>query len=545
MSILKHSYFILFSFLVFFSCRKEDKPLPAFRLLEYTINGTTDSPARGVDVTPVISISFNESVLTTTLQNGISLTGLNQNVPLTFETENNDSTIVIRASKTLNYLTNYSFVINTILKAKNGQDFESAFNSTFTTGIDSSLKFDLLSKESLLDSIQKKTFRYFWEFGHPVSGLIRERNTSGELVTSGGSGFGIMSILVGIHRNFITRQQGLERITTITDFLLTKADRFHGAFPHWLHGSTGKTIPFSTRDNGGDLVETSYLVAGLLSASEFFDQNTDKEKDLRTKIKLIWEGVEWNWYTKNNENVLYWHWSPDYNWQMNLQIQGYNEALITYILAASSPTFPISKAVYDEGWAKKGAIKNGRSYYGLTLPLGYDFGGPLFFSHYSFLGIDPRNLKDLYGNYWQQGVQHSLINHAHCAVNPRKFFGYSDECWGLTASDTNNGYAAHSPTNDLGVISPTAALSSMPYTPEQSMKALEYFYYILGDKIYREYGFVDAFNLHNLWFASSFLAIDQGPIIIMIENHRSGLLWNYTMKNTDVQHGLNKLGFTY
>lgn len=519
--------------------------MPAFRLLEYTINGTTDSPARGVDVTPVISISFNESVLTTTLQNGISLTGLNQNVPLTFETENNDSTIVIRASKTLNYLTNYSFVINTILKAKNGQDFESAFNSTFTTGIDSSLKFDLLSKESLLDSIQKKTFRYFWEFGHPVSGLIRERNTSGELVTSGGSGFGIMSILVGIHRNFITRQQGLERITTITDFLLTKADRFHGAFPHWLHGSTGKTIPFSTRDNGGDLVETSYLVAGLLSASEFFDQNTDKEKDLRTKIKLIWEGVEWNWYTKNNENVLYWHWSPDYNWQMNLQIQGYNEALITYILAASSPTFPISKAVYDEGWAKKGAIKNGRSYYGLTLPLGYDFGGPLFFSHYSFLGIDPRNLKDLYGNYWQQGVQHSLINHAHCAVNPRKFFGYSDECWGLTASDTNNGYAAHSPTNDLGVISPTAALSSMPYTPEQSMKALEYFYYILGDKIYREYGFVDAFNLHNLWFASSFLAIDQGPIIIMIENHRSGLLWNYTMKNTDVQHGLNKLGFTY
>jgi hypothetical protein len=542
---LKNSLFIFFLFIIIFSCRKEDKPLPAFRILNYQVSGNTQSPARGINVNPEIKIDCNAPIDISSFESGIIVTGLNQKIAVSFTTENNDSTLLIRPLTDLNYLTTYTFSINTTLKAKTGQNFETGFTSSFTTGIDSSYKFPQLTKENLLDSIQRKTFRYFWEFAHPVSGLSRERNTSGDLVTSGGSGFGIMSIIVGIHRNFISRQQGLERMTTITDFLLTKADRFHGAFPHWLSGSTGKTIPFSTRDNGGDLVETSYLIAGLLCASEFFDRTNNEETELRNNIKEIWEGVEWNWYTKNNENVLYWHWSPDFNWQMNLKIQGYNEALITYILAASSPTHPISKEVYEQGWAKNGSIKNGKSYYGLTLPLGYDFGGPLFFSHYTFLGIDPRNLKDQYGDYWQQGVQHSLINHAHCTRNPRNFYGYSDVCWGLTASDTNNGYAAHSPTNDLGVISPTAALSSMPYTPDESMKTLEYFYYILGDKLYKDYGFIDAFNLHNLWFASSFLAIDQGPIIIMIENYRSGLLWNYTMQNKDVRQGLDKLGFTY
>jgi hypothetical protein len=229
---------------------------------------------------------------------------------------------------------------------------------------------------------------------------------------------------------------------------------------------------------------------------------------------------------------------------MNMKIQGWNECLITYLLAASSPTHSIPLQVYDEGFARNGSMKNGRQFYSLTLPLGPDYGGPLFFSHYSFLGVDPRRLKDKWADYEVQVVNHSKINHEYCKANPRKYYGYSDSCWGLTASDNSTGYNAHSPTNDLGVISPTAALSSMPFTPTESMKALHYFYYVMGDRLWKRNGFVDAFELNKPWFANSFLAIDQGPIIVMIENHRSGLLWNLMKTCPELKAGMKKLGFT-
>jgi hypothetical protein len=190
-------------------------------------------------------------------------------------------------------------------------------------------------------------------------------------------------------------------------------------------------------------------------------------------------------------------------------------------------------------------MKNGKKFYDITLPLGSDYGGPLFFAHYSFMGLDPRNLSDAYADYWEQNVAHAKINHAYCKANPKGHYGYSERCWGLTASDIQNGYTASSPTNDKGTIAPTAALASMPYTPQESMKALEYFYYVLGDRLFKEYGFVDSFSLEKRWFASSYIAIDQGPIVVMIENHRTGLLWDNFMKNEDVQKGLKKLGFTY
>lgn len=489
-------------------------------------------------------MQLNKAVLPFSLEFAVQLYGANTTVPIQISVEN-DSLLIITPKDSLQHLTFYELFIDQRLQDTEGVFIEQVHSLKFYTGVDSSYKFPLIPDEVLLDTIQKRTFKYFWDFAHPVSGLHRERNTSGDLVTTGGSGFGIMAIISGMHRGFITRQEGLERIQTMTTFLQEKADRFHGVFPHWLSGTTGKTIPFSAKDNGGDLVETSFLITGLLSAMEYFDQNNPQETKLRQDIKSIWESVEWNWHTKGGEDFLYWHWSPNFNWEMNHKIQGYNEALITYVLAAASPTYPISKSVYDIGWARNGQIKNGKSFYSLTLPLGYDYGGPLFFSHYSFLGLDPRNLKDSYGDYWEQNVNHSKINQLYCQNNPRNFTGYSADCWGLTASDNNWGYNAHSPTNDRGVVTPTAALSSLPYTPEESMRAIRYFYYVLGDKIFKDQGFVDAFNLHDIWFASSYLAIDQGPIMVMIENHRSGLLWEYTMKNQDLQHGLQKLGFTF
>ena len=401
-----------------------------------------------------------------------------------------------------------------------------------------------LTDEKLLDLVQHQTFKYFYDFGDPVSGMARERNSSLDTVTTGGTGFGLMTMLVGMERGFITRQEGIDRIEQIVDFL-ENADRFHGAWPHWLSGSTGKVIPFSEKDNGADLVETAYLVQGMLSVREYLRDSNPKEVELKARIDTLWQEVEWNWFTRGGEKVLYWHWSPEYEWEMNHEIRGYNETLITYVLAASSPTFPIDSMVYHEGYARNGDIANGKEYYGIKLPLGEDMGGPLFFVQYSFLGLDPRNLEDRYANYWEQNVNQTLINRQYCIDNPKNYEGYSADCWGLTASDNQDFYSAHSPSNDLGVITPTAAISSMPYTPEYSQQAMRYFFYELGDKLWGVYGFHDAFNMTKNWWADSYLAIDQGPIVIMIENYRSGLLWRLFMSAPEVAQGLHKLGFSF
>lgn len=400
-----------------------------------------------------------------------------------------------------------------------------------------------LSDDALLEMVQRYTFRYFWEFGHPISGMARERNNSGDIVTSGGTGFGIMAMLVAVERGFITRQEGLERLLKITSFLQT-ADRFHGVFPHWMNGATGTVVPFSQFDNGGDLVETAFLIQGLLCARQYFDQNDTDEQSLRDKITEIWEAVEWDFYRKNNSNVLYWHWSPNYGWQMNFQIRGYNEALIVYLLAIASPTHPVPASLWNAGWAGFG-YTNGQTYYGYKLDVGPARGGPLFFAHYSYLGFDPRGLKDNYTNYYIHNKHHSLINRAYCIANPLNHEGYSAECWGLTASDDPWGYLAHEPTSgrDNGTITPTAALSSMPYTPVESLSALKHFYRVHGQRLWGNMGFFDAFNLNEDWFATSTLAIDQGPIIVMIENYRSKLLWNLFMSAPEIQPALDAIGF--
>ncbi|MEO6316047.1 MAG: glucoamylase family protein [Chitinophagaceae bacterium] len=403
-----------------------------------------------------------------------------------------------------------------------------------------------LSDSALLDLTQQQTFKYFWDFAHPVSGMARERsNTDGgyghETVTTGGTGFGIMAVIAATERKWITRDTAAKFMRKMINFLL-KANAYHGAFPHWLDGATGKTIPFSRKDDGGDLVETSYLFQGLLCARQYFNQDNAAENEFRTKLAWLWNGIEWNWYTQGQE-VLYWHWSPNNGWAMNFPVRGFNECLIMYILAASADQYPVSPAVYHRGWAQSNFFNNGKTFYGYTLPLGFDYGGPLFFSQYSFLGLDPRGLKDRYADYWEQNKNHTLINRAYCIDNPKHFKGYGENCWGLTASDTYNGYNAFSPTNDEGTITPTAALSAFPYSPAYSMQALRHFYIDLGDKIWGPYGFTDAFNETKQWYAKSYLAIDQGPIVAMIENYRTGLIWKLFMSCPEIQNGLKKLDF--
>nr|WP_294906524.1 glucoamylase family protein [uncultured Lacibacter sp.] len=537
----------------FYACKKKSAPVveqpKTVTLQSLKLNGVdfANNLVYGAPLQPVLRLQFSQPLQRSSIAASVKmLTASGSEVSINTSFQNNDSVLVVQPAASLTAIARYQFVVTSGLRSASNGNYIGSVDKTFITQIDSSRKFPAITDDELLTKVQQQTFKYFWDFAHPVSGLARERNTSGDLVTSGGSGFGAMAIVTGIHRSFITRAQGLQRMQTIVDFLKTKAQKFHGAFPHWLNGNSGNVIAFSAKDDGADLVETSLLMMGLITARQYFNGVDAAETNLRNDITALYNAVEWSWFRKNNEQVLYWHWSPNFAWDMNLQIRGWNECLITYVLAAASSTHGIPKTVYDNGWARNGAagFVNGNQYFNMTLPLGSAYGGPLFFSHYSFMGIDPNGLSDAYANYEVQTKNHSRINYQYCVANPNGHYGYSDSLWGLTASDIPNGYTASSPNNDVSVIAPTAALSSMPYTPTESMKALKFFYYVLGDKLFKEYGFVDAFSLKQTWFASSFLAIDQGPIIAMIENHRSKLLWNLFMSAPEVKSGLTTLGFS-
>ncbi|WP_347158664.1 glucoamylase family protein [Pontibacter chitinilyticus] len=429
---------------------------------------------------------------------------------------------------------------------------DATVNSVATPSINTNTAAKL-NDDELLTKVQQNTFQYFWDGAEPTSGAAPERihldndypENDQHVVATGATGFGVMAILVGIERGFITRQQGFERLQKITNFL-EKADRFHGAWPHWIEGETGKVKPFGTKDNGGDLVETSYLVQGLLCVRQYFKEGNAQEKALAAQIDQLWRGVEWDWY-RHGQNVLYWHWSPTYAWQMNFPVQGYNECLIMYVMAAASPTHTIPAEVYHEGWARSGDIRADAHPYGYLIALEHNGHhgsvGPLFWAQYSYLGLDPRGLKDRYADYWQHNQNHTLVNVAYCVDNPKHYQGYGEDCWGLTSSYSVDGYAGHSPTNDLGVISPTAAISSYPYTPKESMKVIRHLYEDLGDKVWGRYGFYDAFSQEKNWFPQRYLGIDQGPEVVMLENGRSGLLWNLFMSAPEVQAGLKKLDF--
>lgn len=410
------------------------------------------------------------------------------------------------------------------------------------------------SDDEMLDYIEKVHLNYMWDGAEPTSGMAPERiHLDGEypsndksVVTIGGSGFGIAGLLVGIDRGFIGREEGVARLTKIVNYL-RRADRFHGVWPHWLYGPTGEVKPFGTKDDGGDLVESCFLMQSLLCVRQYFKDGNDTEKALAEKIDKLWKEMEFTWY-QNGNDVIYWHWSPNYNWEMNFPLKGYNECLIVYVLAASSPTYAVDASAYHNGWARQGDIKTTSAPYGYPLELKHngaeEQGGPLFWAHYSYIGLDPRGLSDQYANYWNVVRNHAMSNYSYCVDNPKGYKGYGENCWGLTASYSPSGYAAHCPGElDLGVITPTAALSSFPYTPEESMRALKYFY-SKGSWIWGKYGFYDAFSETSNWTLPRYLAIDQCTIAPMIENYRTGLLWKLFMSCPEIQEGLQKLGFT-
>lgn len=542
---------LCFACMQLWACDEENVYDTSFRISHLITEGGMkydETTYSGVVANTPLKLRFTEPVDNSTVEGNIRLMPADDEeneLDVMFRYESGDSVVALYPQSTLDHFSKYKLNVWQNIRSKNGTLINTGRSYTIITAIDSTDKYTRIPREELLDKIQRHTFRYFWENGHKHCGMALERNNSNNTVTTGGTGFGIMAMITATERNFITRSEAYERVNKIVSFLKNECTTFHGAFSHWIDGSTGTTLAFSPADNGADLVETSFLMQGLLVARQYFDRA--EEETLRNDITALWEDVEWSWFNRNHQNILYWNWSPDFSWEVNLPIRGWNEALITYILAAASPTYAINKEVYDTGWAQNGNMMNRNRYYGHELPAGPEYGGPLFFSHYSFLGLNPEGLGDAYINdYWEQNRAHALINFNYCKENPKRYLGYSADCWGLTASDGNSGYSAHSPTNDRGVIAPTAALASMPYTPDESIAALEHFYYKLGDHLWDENGcgFYDAFNLSERWFDNQYLAIDQGPIIVMIENYRSKLIWELFMEIPEVQKGLRTLGFS-
>ena len=419
-----------------------------------------------------------------------------------------------------------------------------------------------MTDDELLTMVQEACFRYYWDGAEKTSGMSKE-NIPGRtnMIAAGASGFGIMALLVGTERNFITREQSVDRFIKIVNFL-ENAEKFHGAFSHFIDGPSGKVEPFfGKRDDGGDLVETSFLMQGLLTARQYFNKDDSDEKTIRDKITTIWQNIEWDWYRRYPDSkYLYWHWSPDKAWIINHRLTGWNETMVTYLLAIASPTHSVPASLYYSGWANQdstgqryrigwGGTKdgsmytNGKTYFGIKLDVGVSNGGPLFFTHYSYLGYDPHFITDKYTNYFKNNQNIALINYRYCLKNPGGFKGYGDSCWGLTACDGPVTYAASEPVagrND-GTIAPTGAVSSFPYTPVESMKALKNYYYKYGKFLWGAYGFHDAFNLTQNWCSQIYMGLNQGPMVAMIENYRTGLLWKLFMSNPEIKEGLKKL----
>jgi hypothetical protein len=418
-----------------------------------------------------------------------------------------------------------------------------------------------MTDDELLTMVQEASFRYYWDGAHPNAGMAIEITPGDDnLVALGASGFGIMALITGVDRQFITRAQGAERLLKIVRFL-QKADRFHGVWPHFLDGRTGKTVAyFGTYDDGADLVETAFLMEGLLAARQYFDADTASEREIRDTVTAFWWSVEWDWFRKTaDSDFLYWHWSPRHGFKISHPLVGWNETMIVYLLAIASPRHAVPARLYHSGWAGQSDLAvsyrrnwgrttegdhyvNGHTYYGIKLDVGVGGGAELFFTHFSFMGFDPRGKRDRYTNYFENNRNIARIHHAYAVANPLQRTGYGDASWGRSAG-VNAGSGRPTPAGDNGTITPSAALSSFPYTPEESMKALKHFYRGLGDRLWGIYGFRDGFNETQNWFEDVYMGLNQAPIVVMIENYRTGLVWKRFMANPEIAPALEAIGF--
>lgn len=422
-----------------------------------------------------------------------------------------------------------------------------------------------------LDEAQRRHFLYFWELAHKTNFQIPDRHPRDDFSSIAATGFGLSAYLVGVERGWITRAQAAERVLKTLQVLrdLPQGPQpsgtagYRGWFYHFLN--TGDARRFKNVELSS--IDTGLLLAGVLSCMSYFDQNDPTEKAIRETADFLYRRVEFDWYL-NEHNRLSMGWFPERGFLAS-EWRGYNEAMILVIMALGSPTHPVPAQAW-ESWC--------RSYYRTEFK-GQDMVnfGPLFGHQYSHCWIDFRGIQDRYMkkagfDYFENSRRAVLANRRHCMDNPMQFKGYGENIWGLTAGDGPDaemehlgkrifcpGYAARGVAidylDDDGTIAPTAAIASTPFAPEVCLPTLETMWnrWPVG-----RYGFFDGYNEtftqldkspnaqpgYPFWVDRDYLGIDQGPIVLMLENYRSGLLWNLMKKNPYIVRGLQRAGFT-
>lgn len=412
--------------------------------------------------------------------------------------------------------------------------------------------------EAVLDDIQRRHFKYFWELTNSVNGLVPDRanpanNTAASSIAA--TGFGLTAYIVGVERGFITRQQAAERTLTTLRFFAdapqssasTDVTGYKGFFYHFLNRDTGYR---DKADTELSTIDTALLLAGVLSSQSYFDGDNETETEIRELADRLYRAVEWKW-AMNGGSKMTMGWSPENGFLPHVW-SGYNEAMILYILAFGSPD--ASKKIDGSIWNNWTATYHWDKFHGYDM---VNF-SPLFGHQYSHIWVDFKGIRDSYMrgkalDYFENSRRATMSNRAYCIANPKGFKGYGENIWGLTASDGPGGYfgkegyyargASALWIYDDGTIAPTAAGGSFPFTPEESYNALTAMKKYNGGVLWTQYGFWDAFNPQVDWVAEWWLGIDQGPILIMIENYRTGLVWNLMKKNPYIASGLKAAGF--
>jgi hypothetical protein len=402
----------------------------------------------------------------------------------------------------------------------------------------------VLGDEAFLELVQHTAFDYFWYEVNPKNGLIKDRSSNPSLSSIAAVGFGLSALTVGIDRGWISREAGRHRVLTTLTFLANipqgpepDAGGYKGFYYHFLDMHTGRRA----WDTELSTIDTALLLGGVLHVRQYFNQPDAAEARIRTLADTLYQRVEWPWMQVRSAKICH-GWEPErgflpYDWG------GYNEAMILYLLALGSPTFPV-KADAWSAWTSSYAWESHYGHEFVTFP-------PLFGHQYSHVWVDFRNTQDAYMrekglDYFENSRRATLANRAYAIANPLGWDDYSNNVWGLTASDIPKSYLARGAPpaeNDDGTITPTAIGGSFAFTPHESLAALRHIYSTYRTQIWGPYGFKDAFNPSMKWFASDYLGIDQGPIVLMIENYRTDRIWDAFMQHAAIQHGLKRAGF--
>lgn len=404
----------------------------------------------------------------------------------------------------------------------------------------------VMSDSTFLEMVQKTCFDFFWNEANPSNGLIKDRDTPGSPSSIASVGFGLSAICIAVDHGWVSRQDAIDRVKTTLNTFWTKPQGrdasgyigYKGFFYHFLDMNTAARAWNSELSS----IDTGLLLAGILHAQEYFDGQADDEVLIRQLADSIYFRVDWEFMRNFSPNITL-GWNPETGF-INAWWRGYNEAMIMNILALGSPTHPSPASIW-KAWTTG---YDWQSFYGfeyVTFP-------PLFGHQYSHCWIDFRNIQDEYMRnkgitYFENSRRATLAQRAYCIANPGGFSGYGENIWGLTAGDGPNGYIARGAPpaqNDDGTISPTAVGGSIAFTPQESIASLRFMYDNYQAKIWKEYGFRDAFNIGEDWWASDVIGIDEGPIIMMIENYFNAGVWDDFMHNEYISAGLDKAGFT-